>query len=169
MPVQRQDTARPLAAHELERMQAWWRAANYLSVGQVYLMDNPLLREKLTAAHVKPRLLGHFGTVPGLNFIYLHLNRGDQGAWTSACCSSRVRGRRVRAWSQAGWLGWHLHKCIPTSRRDEDGMRRCVQAVLLPWRRSKPCRAEATVDYEGGEVGLLPVTRVWRRAGTTPT
>ncbi len=67
--------AGPLAAAELESMDAWWRAANYLSVGQVYLLANPLLREPLTAAHVKPRLLGHFGTVPGLNFIYLHLNR----------------------------------------------------------------------------------------------
>ena len=56
-------------------MNAWWRAANYLSVGQVYLLANPLLREKLSLEHVKKRLLGHFGTVPGLNFIYVHLNR----------------------------------------------------------------------------------------------
>src|ERR1700712_2106550 len=65
----------PLTPDELERMNAWWRAANYLSVGQIYLLDNPMLREPLTLAHVKPRLLGHFGTTPGLNFIYLHLNR----------------------------------------------------------------------------------------------
>nr|BFF18893.1 hypothetical protein GCM10025730_24140 [Promicromonospora thailandica] len=60
---------------ELERIDAWWRAANYLSVGQIYLLDNPLLREKLTPDHVKPRLLGHWGTTPGLNFLYAHLNR----------------------------------------------------------------------------------------------
>ena len=54
---------------------AWWRAANYLSVGQIYLMDNPLLKEPLRLEHVKPRLLGHWGTTPGLNFIYVHLNR----------------------------------------------------------------------------------------------
>ncbi len=59
----------------LRRMDAWWRAANYLSVGQIYLLDNPLLRRKLTPEHVKPRLLGHWGTTPGLNFIYVHLNR----------------------------------------------------------------------------------------------
>ncbi|HLT77536.1 MAG TPA: phosphoketolase family protein [Ferrovibrio sp.] len=59
----------------LARMDAYWRAANYLSVGQIYLMDNPLLREPLTLDHVKPRLLGHWGTTPGLNFIYVHLNR----------------------------------------------------------------------------------------------
>jgi xylulose-5-phosphate/fructose-6-phosphate phosphoketolase len=57
------------------RMDAWWRAANYLSVGQIYLMANPLLREPLLIDHVKPRLIGHFGTTPGLNFVYVHLNR----------------------------------------------------------------------------------------------
>ncbi|HHY49107.1 MAG TPA: phosphoketolase family protein, partial [Alphaproteobacteria bacterium] len=65
----------PLSAEELRLMHAYWRAANYLSVGQIYLRDNPLLKEKLTLAHVKPRLLGHWGTTPGLNFIYVHLNR----------------------------------------------------------------------------------------------
>src|SRR4051812_49892616 len=65
----------PLAAEELERIDRWWRAANYLSVGQIYLLDNPLLREPLTREHVKPRLLGHWGTTPGLNFLYAHLNR----------------------------------------------------------------------------------------------
>ena len=60
---------------QLTQIDAWWRAANYLSVGQIYLLDNPLLREPLTRDHVKPRLLGHWGTTPGLNFIYAHLNR----------------------------------------------------------------------------------------------
>jgi xylulose-5-phosphate/fructose-6-phosphate phosphoketolase len=65
----------PLSAEELRRMNAYWRAANYLSVGQIYLYDNPLLREPLKLQHVKPRLLGHWGTTPGLNFIYVHINR----------------------------------------------------------------------------------------------
>lgn len=65
----------PLAAEEVRKMHAYWRAANYLSVGQIYLYDNPLLREPLKIEHVKPRLLGHWGTTPGLNFIYVHLNR----------------------------------------------------------------------------------------------
>src|SRR5689334_12480209 len=65
----------PLAPDLLEKMDAWWRAANYLSVGQIYLYDNPLLKEPLKRAHIKPRLLGHWGTTPGLNFIYVHLNR----------------------------------------------------------------------------------------------
>src|SRR4029077_16478285 len=65
----------PLAPSLLQKMNAWWRAANYLSVGQIYLMDNPLLRQPLKIKHVKPRLLGHWGTSPGLNFVYVHLNR----------------------------------------------------------------------------------------------
>ncbi len=64
-----------LSQSELEVMHAYWRAANYLSVGQIYLLDNPLLQEPLTLAHIKPRLLGHWGTTPGLNFVYVHLNR----------------------------------------------------------------------------------------------
>src|ERR1700758_4506042 len=65
----------PLAPDLLRKMDAYWRAANYLSVGQIYLMDNPLLREPLRLSHVKPRLLGHWGTTPGQNFLYVHLNR----------------------------------------------------------------------------------------------
>src|SRR5213075_2279620 len=65
----------PLSPDELRKMNAYWRAANYLSVGQIYLYANPLLREPLKLEHVKPRLLGHWGTTPGLNFIYVHFNR----------------------------------------------------------------------------------------------
>src|SRR5262245_39852539 len=65
----------PLDADLLKKMDAWWRAANYLSVGQTYLFDNPLLKQPLKKEHVKPRLVGHWGTTPGLNFIYVHLNR----------------------------------------------------------------------------------------------
>src|SRR5688572_33479137 len=64
-----------LSEKELKLIDAWWRAANYLSVGQIYLYDNPLLKKPLKKEHVKPRLVGHWGTTPGLNFIYVHLNR----------------------------------------------------------------------------------------------
>src|SRR5437667_10077174 len=67
--------ARAPVTDELEVVDAWWRAANYLSVGQIYLLDNPLLTEPLRPEHVKPRLLGHWGTTPGLNLLYAHLNR----------------------------------------------------------------------------------------------
>src|SRR5687768_245293 len=64
-----------LSAEDLASLELWWRAANYLSVGQIYLMKNPLLHEPLKPEHIKPRLLGHWGTTPGLNFIYAHMNR----------------------------------------------------------------------------------------------
>src|SRR5262245_44344371 len=66
---------RPLSPDLLEKMMRYWQAANYLTVGQIYLQENPLLREPLTVEQIKPRLLGHWGTSPGLNFIYVHLNR----------------------------------------------------------------------------------------------
>ena len=68
----------PITGEQLDRIDAWWRAANYLSIGQIYLLDNPLLREPLRNEHIKPRLLGHWGTTPGLNFLYAHLNRAIQ-------------------------------------------------------------------------------------------
>jgi len=64
-----------LKKEELQRIDAYWRVANYLSVGQIYLLDNPLLKKPLTLEHIKTRLLGHWGTTPGLNFFYVHLNR----------------------------------------------------------------------------------------------
>jgi xylulose-5-phosphate/fructose-6-phosphate phosphoketolase len=67
--------ANALSDTERALMDAYWRAANYLSVGQIYLYDNPLLKQSLSKDHIKPRLLGHWGTTPGLNFIYVHLNR----------------------------------------------------------------------------------------------
>ena len=69
------ESKQPLSKEELRKMHAYWRAANYLSVGQIYLYGNPLLREPLKFEHIKPRLLGHWGTTPGLNFIYVHFNR----------------------------------------------------------------------------------------------
>ncbi|HTG30035.1 MAG TPA: phosphoketolase, partial [Methylomirabilota bacterium] len=69
------ESKQPLSQEELRRMHAYWRAANYLSVGQIYLYANPLLQEPLKLEHIKPRLLGHWGTTPGLNFIYVHFNR----------------------------------------------------------------------------------------------
>src|SRR6187431_3139568 len=75
-----------LDADELRRIDAWWRAANYLSVGQIYLLDNPLLREPLQAAQVKPRLLGHWGTSPGLNLVYVHMNRVIRARDLNALC-----------------------------------------------------------------------------------
>ena len=68
-------TDEPLSREELRRLDAYWRAANYLSVGQMYLWENPLLKKPLELSHIKPSVVGHWGTTPGQNFIYVHLNR----------------------------------------------------------------------------------------------
>ena len=87
---------KPLSADLLARMNAYWRAANYLSVGQIYLYDNPLLKKPLKLEHVKPRLLGHWGTTPGLNFIYVHLNRViKEKALTASCIRTSRKTRRA--------------------------------------------------------------------------
>src|SRR5262249_15937490 len=75
MSNQIQESTEYLSAADLAILDAYWRAANYISVGQIYLRDNPLLKESLQPRHIKPRLLGHSGTTPGLNFVYVHLNR----------------------------------------------------------------------------------------------
>ena len=74
-PSVKKQNKQALSTEELRKVHAYWRAANFISVGQIYLFANPLLREPLSQKHVKPRLLGHWGTTPGLNFIYVHLNR----------------------------------------------------------------------------------------------
>ena len=96
---------------ELDLIDAYWRAANYLSVGQIYLLDNPLLREPLQPGHVKPRLLGHWGTTPGLNFIYAHLNRVIRSARPGHDLRDRPGTRRPRRW-------WRT----PTSRALQRGL-----------------------------------------------
>jgi xylulose-5-phosphate/fructose-6-phosphate phosphoketolase len=88
---------------DLQTLDAWWRAANYLSVGQIYLMDNPLLREPLAPEHVKPRLLGHWGTTPGLTFLWAHLNRVIART-TSTPCSSPGPGTAARPVVATAWL-----------------------------------------------------------------
>ena len=74
-PVAKAPSQGPLDDRQLQLLQRYWQAANYLTIGQIYLCDNPLLRDSLQSKHIKPRLLGHWGTSPGLSFIYVHLNR----------------------------------------------------------------------------------------------
>ena len=90
----------PPEVDQLKKIDAYWRAANYLSVGQIYLYDNPLLKEPLTQEHVKPRLLGHWGTTPGLNFIYVHLNRVIKKYDLEHDLHHRARARRAGAGGQ---------------------------------------------------------------------
>ena len=102
----------PLDRELLRKMDAYWRAANYLSVGQIYLYDNPLLREPLKLEHVKPRLLGHWGTTPGQNFIYVHLNRIIKQYDSEHDLHLRPRPRRAGAGGQH-LSGRDLQRALP--------------------------------------------------------
>ena len=101
--------AKPLSLELLARVDAHWRAANYLSVGQIYLYDNPLLKKPLSREHIKPRLLGHWGTTPGLNFIYSHLNRDHQAARPEHDLHHRARPWRARPGGQC-LARWHVQR-----------------------------------------------------------
>jgi xylulose-5-phosphate/fructose-6-phosphate phosphoketolase len=145
--------AAPLTTAELESMDAWWRAANYLSVGQVYLLANPLLRETLTLAHIKPRLLGHFGTVPGLNFVYLHLNRIIKALDLSILFIAGP-GHGAPGVVASTWLEGTYGETYPDVSRDEAGMCRLFRQFSFPG--GIPSHAAATTPgsiHEGGELG----------------
>ena len=143
----------PLTPAELDVMQAWWRAANYLSVGQVYLLDNPLLREPLTMAHVKPRLLGHFGTVPGLNFIYLHLNRVIKAQGLNVLFIAGP-GHGAPGVVANTYLEGTYSALYPDVAQDVEGMRRLFRQFSFPG--GIPSHAAPQTPgsiHEGGELG----------------
>ena len=146
-------TSNPLSAKDSEMIDAYWRAANYLSVGQIYLLDNPLLRKALKPEHVKPRLLGHWGTTPGLNFIYVHLNR-------------LIRARDLDMVYIAGpghggpalvanvWLEGTYSEYYPDVSFDEQGMRRLFRQFSFPGGVPSHVAPETPGSiHEGGELG----------------
>src|SRR6476619_6013159 len=105
----------------LARINRWWRAANYLSVGQIYLLDNPLLREPLTRDHVKPRLLGHWGTTAGLNFLYAHMNRVIRQRDTDAIFITGP-GHGGPGLVASGYLEGTYSEVYPHIGHDEEGL-----------------------------------------------
>ena len=143
----------PLTPDELNKINAYWRAANYLSVGQIYLRDNPLLRKPLTLEDIKPRLLGHFGTTPGLNFIYAHMNR-------------LIKARDLNAIYIAGpghggpgvvantYLEGSYTELYPKVTQDTAGMQRLFRQ--FSWPGGIPSHASPDTPgsiHEGGELG----------------
>ena len=146
-----------LGAAEVARLEAYWRAANYLSVGQIYLLDNPLLREPLVPEHVKPRLLGHFGTTPGLNFIYAHLNRairerdlsvlyvtGPGHGGPGLVANAYLEGTYGEVYSHVG--------------RNEEGLRELFRQFSFPGGIPSHVAPETPGSiHEGGELGYALV------------
>ncbi|HET9682481.1 MAG TPA: phosphoketolase family protein, partial [Gemmatimonadaceae bacterium] len=146
-------TAAPLAPDTLRRMDEYWRAANYLSVGQIYLLANPLLRTPLTLADVKPRLLGHWGTTPGLNFIYAHLNRVIRGRDLDMIyvCGPGHGGPGMVA---NAYLEGTYSELYPAVTRDEAGLQRLFKQFSFPGGIPSHAAAETPGSInEGGELG----------------
>ena len=144
---------RALSDEQLRRIDGWWRAANYLSVGQIYLLDNPLLKEKLSTAHVKPRLLGHWGTTPGLNFIYAHLNRvikeRDLDMFFIAGPGHGAPGVVANTWLEGTYSDVY-----PNVSQDEEGMRRLFRQFSFPGGIPSHAAPETPGSiHEGGELG----------------
>ena len=152
----------PLAPDELRRLNAWWRAANYLSVGQIYLLDNPLLREPLRLEHVKPRLLGHWGTTPGPELPLRAPQPRDPRARPRRDLRHRARPRRARPGRQR-LPGGHLQRGLPEHHARRGGHAAAVPAVLLPGRHPQPRRArDAGLDPRGRRARLRAGPRLRR-------
>ncbi|OLF14025.1 phosphoketolase [Actinophytocola xinjiangensis] len=137
----------------LGSVDAYWRAANYLSVGQIYLLDNPLLREPLRVEHIKPRLLGHWGTTPGLNFVYVHLNRiiRDRGLDLMYVTGPGHGGPGLLANT---WLEGSYSEDYPEVARDERGMRVLFRQFSFPGGVPSHVAPEVPGSiHEGGELG----------------
>ncbi|MFE6458054.1 phosphoketolase [Streptomyces cinereoruber] len=138
---------------EIDALDAHWRAANYLAVGQIYLMDNPLLRKPLEPEHIKPRLLGHWGTSPGLNLVHTHLNRVIRNRGLDAMCvwGPGHGGPAVLANS---WLEGSYSEVYPDVSRDEEGMARLFRQFSFPGGVPSHVAPETPGSiHEGGELG----------------
>src|ERR1700685_1594387 len=143
----------PLSPDLLRRMHAYWRAANYLSVGQIYLYDNPLLKEPLTLAHVKPMLLGHWGTTPGQNFIYVHLNRVIKKYDLDMIYISGP-GHGGPAVVGNTYLEGTYSEIYPNISRDEAGLKKLFLQFSFPGGIPSHASPECPGSiHEGGELG----------------
>src|SRR5581483_10529102 len=147
------DAAGALTDDELRLLDAYWRAANYLSVGQIYLLDNPLLREPLRPEHIKPRLLGHFGTTPGLNLIWTHLNRAIRARDLDAIYITGP-GHGGPGIVANAYLEGTYSELYPLVSRDETGMRELFRQFSFPGGIPSHAAPETPGSiHEGGELG----------------
>jgi xylulose-5-phosphate/fructose-6-phosphate phosphoketolase len=146
-------SSEPITPEELRLIDAWWRAANYLSVGQIYLLANPLLHEPLRPEHVKPRLLGHWGTTPGLNLIYAHMNRVIR-AWDQDAIIVIGPGHGGPAAVANAWLEGTWSEVYPDVPRNAEGMCRLFRLFSFPGGIGSHVTAQVPGSlHEGGELG----------------
>ena len=143
----------PLAPELLQKIDAYWRAANYLSVGQIYLYDNPLLKQPLRREHIKPRLLGHWGTTPGLNLVYVHLNRVIKERDLDVMCVTGP-GHGGPGLVANAYLEGTYSEVYPNVSTDEEGMRRLFKQFSFPGGIPSHVAPETPGSiHEGGELG----------------
>src|SRR5450631_4320430 len=143
----------PLTAEQLRTLDGYWRAANYLSVGQLYLYDNPMLREPLTMAHIKPLVVGHWGTVPGQNFIYVHLNRLIRQHDLSMLYVAGP-GHGGAALVAQVYLEGTWSECYPQVTQDLAGMKQLFKQFSFPGGISSHVAPTTPGSiHEGGELG----------------
>ena len=143
----------PLSPELLQKIDAYWRAANYLSVGQIYLYDNPLLTQPLTLEHIKPRLLGHWGTTPGLNFIYVHLNRLIRAQDLNVIYITGP-GHGGPGLVANTYLEGTYSEIYPDISQDEEGMKRLFKQFSFPGGIPSHVAPETPGSiHEGGELG----------------
>lgn len=149
----RQIKKKPLSPDLLRKIHAYWRAANYLSVGQIYLYDNPLLKKPLTLAHIKPRLLGHWGTTPGLNFVYVHLNRVIKNYDLNVMYVTGP-GHGGPGLVANAYLEGTYSEVYPNVSQDEQGMKRLFTQFSFPGGIPSHVSPETPGSiHEGGELG----------------
>ena len=146
-------TKKPLSAESLRKLDAYWRAANYLSVGQIYLYDNPLLNKPLKREHIKPRLLGHWGTTPGLNFVYVHLNRVIK-EYDLDMIYITGPGHGGPGLVANTYLEGTYSEIYPSISQDEKGMKRLFKQFSFPGGIPSHVAPETPGSiHEGGELG----------------
>ena len=155
--------ANALSDKERALMDAYWRAANYLSVGQIYLYDNPLLKQTLTKEHIKPRLLGHWGTTPGLNFIYVHLNRLIKKHDLNMIYITGP-GHGGPGLVANAYLEGTYSEVYPNISADEEGMKRLFTQFSFPGGIPSHVAPETPGSiHEGGRARLRRLARLRRR------
>ena len=162
-PARLHSTAdQPLAAEELAHIDSWWRACNYLSVGMIYLRDNPLLKEPLKVQHVKHRLLGHWGASPALSFVWAHLNRLIKRDDLDVIFMAGP-GHGAPGVLGPSYLEGTYSEVYPDKSPDAAGLAEVLQAVLLPRPHRIPRHpGDARIHPRGRRTRLQPVARLWR-------
>ena len=160
--LEKERSAKALTDKQSSLIDAYWRASNYLSVGQIYLYANPLLKEPLSEEHIKPRLLGHWGTTPGLNFIYAHLNRVIKERDLSMIYITGP-GHGGPALVANAWLEGTYSEVYPDVPDDAQGMERLFKQFSFPGGIPSHVAPETPGSiHEGGRAWLRPVPRLRR-------